>query len=75
MLKAVWAFIVIVNGNVVMSDGSFEERARFSNADACRQNLETHAARVPDFIRGGLNLPWSADIAVIGSCDPVGKDT
>ena len=72
MFNAVWAAVVIING---MPHGAVtvEENTPSKTLAACEASIEAHRDRVPDWIRGVLQLGWQAEIkGVVGKCVPVG---
>lgn len=72
MFLAKWAIVIVVAG-MPPQVGMLNESIPYADRAACEKALAEHTPRMPDLLRGKLDLSWTAEIEVKGACEPKGE--
>lgn len=71
MFNLVW-IIIMIGANGAPSMMHTRDVATYQSKSACEVQGKAVESRMPDRIRGTLNVGWEVPITVVFQCDPVG---
>lgn len=64
MWIVLWSFVAMPLGIV----GTMQPERKFDTKELCEQHVKDYEPRMPDYVRGSINVGWGVEIFVKGTC-------